>query len=61
MQDMYEDRVTEMRCAVRMTDGFKVVGLHQGSTLSSFLICNGDGQFDGRDQIGVSVDYDVCG
>ena len=38
VQDMYEDSVTAVRCAVGMTDRFKVkVGLHQGSTLSPFL------------------------
>ena len=35
MQNMYEDSVTAMRCAIGMVDGFKVmVGLHQGSTLT---------------------------
>ena len=38
VQDMYEDSVTAVRCAVGMTDRFMVkVGLHQGSTLSPFL------------------------
>nr|XP_061804482.1 sperm-tail PG-rich repeat-containing protein 2-like [Nerophis lumbriciformis] len=38
MQDMYEDCNTMMRCAVCVTDEFKVkVGLHQGSALSPFL------------------------
>ena len=38
VQDMYEDSVTAVRCAVGITDRFKVkVGLHQGSTLSPFL------------------------
>ena len=38
MQDMYEDSVTTVRCAVGMTEGFKVeVGLHQGLALSPFL------------------------
>ena len=38
VQDMYEDSVATMRCAVGMTEGFKVeVGMHQGSALSSFL------------------------
>ena len=45
--DMYEDSVTTVRCAVGMTEGFKVeVGLHQGSTLKSFLVCDGDGQVE---------------
>ena len=51
-----------MRCAATVTDGFKVeVGLRQGLTLSPFLVCNGDGQIDGQDQAGVSVDYDIRG
>ena len=38
IQDMYEDCVTAVRCAVGVTEGFKVeVGLHQGSALSPFL------------------------
>ena len=38
VQDMYEGRETVVRCAVGSTESFKVkVGLHQGSTLSSFL------------------------
>ena len=38
VQDMYEDSVTTVRCAVGMTEGFKVeIELHQGSTLSPFL------------------------
>ena len=38
MQDMYEDSVTTVRCAVGMTERFKVeIGLHQGSVLSPFL------------------------
>ena len=33
-----EDSVTTVRCAIGMTEGFKVeVGLHQGSALSPFL------------------------
>ena len=39
VQNMYEDSMTAMRCAVGVTDGFKVeVGLHQGSVLSHFLL-----------------------
>ena len=38
VQDVYEDSVTTVRCAVGMTEGFKVeVELHQGSALSPFL------------------------
>ena len=38
IQDMYEDCVTAVRCAVGVTEGFRVeVGLHQGSALSPFL------------------------
>ena len=38
VQDMYEDSITVVRCAVGMTEGFKVeVGLHQGSALSPLL------------------------
>ena len=38
VQDISESSVTAVKCAVGVTDGFKVeVGLHQGSTLSPFL------------------------
>lgn len=38
VQDVYEGRVTVVRCAAGEMDGFKAeVGLHQGSTLSPFL------------------------
>ena len=38
VQDMYEDSVTTVRCAVGMTKGFKVeVGEYQGLALSPFL------------------------
>ncbi|XP_061541504.1 uncharacterized protein LOC133407527, partial [Phycodurus eques] len=38
IQDMYEGSRTAVRCAVGVTDEFKVdVGLHQGSALSPFL------------------------
>lgn len=38
VQDMYEDSVTAVRCAVGLTGWFKVkVGLHQGLALSPFL------------------------
>ena len=31
VQDMYDDSITAVRCAVGMTEGFEVkVGLHQG-------------------------------
>lgn len=38
VQDMYENSLTAVRCAVGLTDWFEVgVGLHQGSALSPFL------------------------
>ena len=38
VQDMYEESETVMRCAVEITESFKVkVGLHEGSALSPFL------------------------
>ena len=38
MQDMYEDSIITVRCAVGITEEFKVeVGLHQGSALSPLL------------------------
>ena len=37
VQDMYEGSETVVRCAVEITESFKVkVGLHQGSALSPF-------------------------
>ncbi|KAF7710678.1 hypothetical protein HF521_009550, partial [Silurus meridionalis] len=48
VQDMYEDSVTAVKCAVGTTDWFKVkVGLHQGS---AFPVCSGKGQVDRRAQ-----------
>ena len=42
-----EGSVTTVRCAVGMTEGFKVeVGLHQGSALSPFLFVMVMGQVD---------------
>ena len=39
VQDIYEESKTLLRCAVRITESFKVeVGLHQGSVLSPFLL-----------------------
>ena len=39
VQDIYEESKTLVRCAVRITESFKVeVGLHQGSVLSPFLL-----------------------
>ena len=38
VQDMYDDSITAVRCAIGVTEGFEVkVGLHQGSALSPFL------------------------
>ena len=38
VQDVYDDSITEVRCAVGVTEGFEVkVGLHQGSALSPCL------------------------
>ena len=38
VQDMYEESGTVVRCAIEITESFKVkVGLHQGSALSPFL------------------------
>ena len=38
VQAIYEDIVTAVWCAIRMTDGIKVkMTLHQGSSLSAFL------------------------
>ena len=38
VQDMYDDSITAVRCAVGVTKGFEVkVGLHQGSALSPCL------------------------
>lgn len=38
VQDMYESSETEVRCAVGVTEEYKVeVELHQGLALSSFL------------------------
>lgn len=57
MQDMYEDRVTAVRC-----QWFSVeVGFHQAQNPDPFLFCSVDGQLDGRDQTGISEDYDICG
>ena len=45
VQDMYDDSITTVRCAVGVIEGFEVkVGLHQGSALSTVLfVCSGDG------------------
>ena len=38
VQDMYDDGITAVRCALGVTEGFDVkVGLHQGSALSPCL------------------------
>ena len=45
VQDMYESCKTMVRCAVGVTEKFKVeVGLHQGS--EPLLICSDDGKID---------------
>ena len=39
VQDMNEDSMTAVRCAVRVSDGFQVeLGLHQRSTVSHFFV-----------------------
>ena len=44
---MYEDSVTTVRCAVGITEGFKVeFGLHQELTLKSFPVRDDDEQDD---------------
>ena len=38
VQDRYDSSMTDVRCAVGVTDGFNLeVGLHQGSAPSPFL------------------------
>ena len=38
VQEMYDDSITAVRCAVGVTEGFEVkVGLHQGSAVSPCL------------------------
>nr|XP_027206525.1 uncharacterized protein LOC113800007 [Penaeus vannamei] len=39
VKDMYDESEKAVRCAAEMTEGFKAeLGLHQGSTLSPFLV-----------------------
>ena len=46
-KDMYASNMTVVRCAIGVTDGFKVeVGLHQGLNLSPLLFCYGEGWID---------------
>ena len=64
VQNMYEGSVTVVKCAVGVTDGFKVeLGLHEGSGLrirsEPFHVCNGGGQVVGHGQGGVPMDYEV--
>lgn len=50
VQDMDEDCETLVRCAVGVTEEFRVeVGVHQGSALSPFLFATR-----------ISVNYGVC-
>ena len=58
VNDMYERSWTVVRCAVGLTEEFKVeVRLHQGSALSSFLFAIVMDQFSGG-QTGVSLHND---
>lgn len=53
VQDLYEGRVALEKYVVKVMSSR---GRHNYT--KSFLVCNGDGQVDGWDQTGVSVDYD---
>ena len=47
VHDMYGDCRTVVKCAVGVSEEFRVeLGLHQGSTLSPFLFCYDNGQAD---------------
>ena len=60
VQDMYEDSVTTVRCAVGLTEWFKVeVGLHQGSALRPFLFTMVLDRLTNEVRAGVSMECDV--
>ena len=56
---MYDGATTTVRSAAELTEEFKVgVGLHQSSTLSSFLFRHE--QADEGHQEGCTMEYAVC-
>lgn len=62
VQDMSEGGVNGEVCGRRCAVGGNRIGSRWRSGYIKdqlFLVCNGDGQVDGQDQAGVSVDYDV--
>ena len=56
---MRDSSMTVVRCAVGMTDGFKV---EVGPRIrpEPFLVCYGDGQTDRCGEARIFVDDDVC-